>query len=82
MSLLKILVFEDVNDVASNWATSIGCAYPASDVEIANSDSFGRLVEVSNRRRSEWRKDAQGIGMVCEHEADKKRRGGRGLRPS
>ena len=72
MSPLKILVFDDVDNVASGWATSIDRAYPAAAVEIANPDSFGRLLQVANRRRNEWRKDSQGIGMVCEHEADDK----------
>ena len=72
MNPLNILVFEDVGNVASGWVKSIDGAYPAAAVEIANPDSFERLLQVANRRRNEWRKDNHGGGMVCEHEADNK----------
>ena len=72
MSPLKIMVFEDVDNVAANWAGSICGAYPAADVETATPDAFGRLLQVANLRRNEWRKDDHGDGMVGEHEADGK----------
>ncbi len=74
MNQLRILVFEDRNEVAASWADAIrdGLGVGAVDVESATHDSFERLQNVTNLRRSEWRKDGHGNGMVGEHEADGK----------
>ena len=72
MNPLEILVFEDINNVATGWARNIKDAYPSARVEVATTASLEHLLQVANRRRNEWRKDGHGAGMVCEHDADKK----------
>ena len=74
MKPLSILVIEDRDEVASSWADAIrdGLGVATVDVELATHDSFERLQRVANLRRSEWRKDGHGNGMVGEHEADGK----------
>ena len=76
MNPLSILVFEDRPDIATDWAEAVtsvlSTAKAEVEVETVTSNAFEDLQRVANRRRTEWRKDGHGTGMVEEHEADGK----------
>ena len=70
MSSIKVLVYDDLPDIASNLADKIRDAYSDAEVKPADHRDFQQLLKLINRRRTEWREVGNEFGMIDLHDAD------------
>ena len=69
MNPAKILVFDDVEAIASTWVQRIENGWEGAQVNRVGKDAFLSLLKVINNRRSKWRED-EGATIDTTHQAD------------
>ena len=70
MNLVKVLVYDDVPEVASRWAKKIEIACPGATAQAAGKDSFQELLKLMNLRRNAWRTEEDRDKKFEEHDVD------------